>query len=128
MTRYLMLWIVFVLQTMTPFIHAHAGSVQISHASLNHAHAHAHAHAGAHVESAYHPLAASEHGAEIEVAHGMPIRSDAHGASADVPSISPVTLLRIDTSSPGRGLPAPPPLYLVPSEHSLPLALAPPAV
>ncbi|MDP1863354.1 MAG: hypothetical protein Q8K52_05540 [Thiobacillus sp.] len=121
-----MLWIVIVLQTMTPFIHAHAGSVQISHASLNHAHAHAHA--GAHVESAYHPLAASEHGAEIEVAHGMPIRSDAHGASADVPSISPVTLLRIDTSSPGRGLPAPPPLYLVPSDHSLPLALAPPAV
>ena len=126
MTRYLMLWIVIVLQTMTPFIHAHAGSVQISHASLNHAHAHAHA--GAHVESAYHPLAASEHGAEIEVAHGMPIRSDAHGASADVPSISPVTLLRIDTASPGRGLAAPPPLYLVPSDHSLPLALAPPAV
>lgn len=124
MTRYLMLWIVIVLQTMTPFIHAHAGSVQISHASLNHAHAHA----GAHAESAYHALAASEHGAEIEVAHGMPIRSDAHGASADVLSISPVTLLRIDTASPGRGLPAPPPLYLVPSDHSLPLALAPPAI
>lgn len=121
-----MLWIVIVLQTMTPFIHAHAGSVQISHASLNHAHAHAHA--GAHAESAYHALAASEHGAEIEVAHGMPIRSDAHGASAAVPSISPVALLRIDTSSPGRGLAAPPPLYLVPSDHSLPLALAPPAI
>ena len=124
MTRYLMLWIVIVLQTITPFIHAHAGSVQISHASLNHAHAHA----GAHAESAYHALAASEHGAEIEVAHGMPIRSAAHGASAAVPSISPVALLRIDTSSPGRGLPPPPLLYLVPSDHSLPLALAPPAV
>ena len=123
MTRYLMLWIVIVLQTMTPFIHAHAGSVHINHASLSHAQT------GAHADSAYHALAASERGAEIEVAHGMPIRSDAHGVSADVPSISSVTLLRINTDSPGAGLQAPPPpLYLVPSSHTLPFALAPPSV
>jgi len=122
MTRYLMLWIVIVLQTMTPFIHAHAGAVQISHASLHHAHA------GAHAESAYHALAASEHGAEIEVAHGMAIRSDAQGESAAVPPISADTLLRIDVASPGKGLPAPPPLLLVPSAHVFPLALAPPSV
>lgn len=122
MTRYLMLWSVIVLQTMTPFIHAHAGSVQISHASLSHAQT------GAHADAAYHALAVSEHGAEIEVALGMPIRSDAHGVSAAVPSISPITLLRINTSSPGTGLPAPPPLYLVPSSHTLPFALAPPSV
>lgn len=124
MPRYLMLWVVIVLQMMTPFIHAHAhaSAVQISHASLSHAHS------GAHAEAAYYALAASEYGAEIEVAHGMPIRSSARGASADVLSISFVTLLRIDTASPGRGLPAPPPLYLVPSDHTLPLALAPPTV
>lgn len=116
-----MLWSVIVLQTMTPFIHAHAGAVQISHASL------IHAHIGAHAESAYHALAASEHGAEIEVAHGMPSRFDAHGASAGAPSVSPVTLTRIDTSSPVTGLPAPPSLYLVSADHTLPLALAPPS-
>ena len=93
MTRYLMLWIVIVLQTMTPFIHAHAGSVQINHASLSHAQT------GAHADSVYHALAASERGAEIEVAHGMPICSDAHGASVDVPSISPATLRRINTTA-----------------------------
>lgn len=122
MSRYLMYWIVIALQTMTPFIHAHASVVQISHASLSHAHT------GAHAGSPDHALAASDQGAEIEVAHGMPIRSGARGASADVASISPDALLRIDTSSPGPGLPAPPPLYLVPPDHSLPLALAPPAV
>ena len=122
MPRYLMLWIVIVLQAMTPFIHAHAGSVQLNHGSLSHAQT------GVHAESAYHALAASEHGAEIEVAHGMPIRSDAHGASADMASSAPVALLRINTTSPGMGLPAPPPLYLVPSSHTLPFTLAPPAV
>lgn len=121
LTRYLMLWSVIVLQTMTPFIHAHAGAVQISHANL------IHAHIGAHAESAYHALAASEHGAEIEVAHGMPSRSDAHGASVEAPSVSPATLARMDTPSPVTGLPAPPLLYLVASDHTLPLALAPPS-
>ncbi|OZA28754.1 MAG: hypothetical protein B7X93_06870 [Hydrogenophilales bacterium 17-61-9] len=119
--RYLMLWSVIVLQTMTPFIHAHAGAVQISHASL------IHAHIGAHAESAYHALAASERGAEIEVAPGMPSRFDAQGASAEAPADSPAILTRIDTSSPVTGLPAPPPLHLVSSDHTLPLALAPPS-
>lgn len=116
-----MLWLFIVLQMMTPFIHAHAGVVQLDHASL------LHAHTGMHNDPAYHAIAAEEHGAEIEVARGMPSRADALRASPEASLAAAVTAPRIDTASPGAGFSAPPPLYLVRSDHTLPLALAPPS-
>jgi len=115
-----MLWFFIVLQTMTPFIHAHAGAVQLSHASVMQAHG------DAHTDASYHALAHDEHGAEIAVAHGMPMRADANHLSTDVAFAPPVALLCIATVTPGSGLPAPPLFYLVRSDHSHPLVLAPP--
>jgi len=115
-----MLWFFIVLQMMAPFIHAHAGAVQLDHASGSHAHT------GTHIDPVYHAIAAQEHGAEIEVARGMPVRAAAQ-ASSEAPMAAAATLLRIDLLSPAADFPAPPPLYLVRSDHSLPFALAPPS-
>lgn len=119
--RLLTLWFFLALQTMTPFIHAHAGAVQLSHAGLPHEHG------GAHGDAAYHVMAADEHGAEGEVAHGMPLRNVTHGTAGDVPPVATVTLPQAgSTERPGTGLPAPPRSYLPRPDHTLPHALAPP--
>jgi hypothetical protein len=118
-----MLWLFVALQAMTPFIHAHAGAVQLGHADLPHVHQ------GVHSDAAYHVIAADEHGAEVEVAQGMPLRNGTLSAAADAPLAVTLALPCADmTEWPTTGLPAPPPpLYLALPDHTLPHALAPPS-
>jgi hypothetical protein len=116
-----MLWFVIALQAMTPFIHAHAGAVQLNHSGLLHAH-------GVHGDAAYHAVVNGEHGAEVAVAQGMRASRQATtaGADADAPSVTPATLPAAAASEPGAVLPIPPPFHLSPPDHTWPLALAPP--
>lgn len=121
--RFLMLWFLVALQATTPFIHAHAGAVQLNHASI------LHVHQGVHSDAAYHTLAADEHGAQVDVAQGMPLRVDPLGTANDVPPAVAVWLPRADRAGlPGAGLPAPPQPQRTPPDHTHPHALAPPAV
>lgn len=110
-----------VLQTMTPFIHAHAGAVQLNHGGL------LHVHTGSHTDAAYHTLEADAHGAEIGVAQGL--RSEyalPQTAAAALPVAPPALLRAAQIERPGVGLPAPPSLP-ADSDHRHPPALAPPA-
>lgn len=117
-----MFWFFVALQAMTPFVHAHAGAVQLSHTGF------LHALEGMHGDAAYHVIAADEHGAEVAVAQGMPLRNGTLGAAAEAPLAVTLTLPRADmTEQPATGLPAPPPLYLAPPDHTLPHALGPPS-
>ena len=118
--RYLMLGFFVALQTMAPFIHAHAGAVQLNHAGFLHVHQGVHGDATSHV-------AADEHGAEVEVAQGMPVRSDTSATTAPAPLAAILTLPHAAAvARPGAGLPAHPPLHLALPDHTLPHALAPP--
>lgn len=120
--RALMLWFVFVLQTMTPFIHAHAGAMQLNHGGF------LHLHQGVH-EDAIYPMASSdEHGAEVDVAQGMPVRQAALDLAdtAAPPRVRAILAPAASACRPGAGLPAPPAQYLTPPDHTLPHALAPP--
>jgi len=117
-----MLWFFVALQAMAPFIHAHAGAVQLNHAGF------LHAHQGMHSDASWHVMAADEHGAEVEVAQGMPLRNDAPATAAAHAPLAAMTLPRVDVAArPGSGLPAPPPLHLALPDHTLPHALAPPS-
>lgn len=118
-----MLWFLVALQAMAPFIHAHAGAVQFNHASF------LHVHQGVHTDVAYHTLAAGAHGAEVDVAQGMPHRVDPLGAASDASPALLRVLPRVDCAAlPGAGLPAPPQAQRIPPDHTRPHALAPPAV
>jgi len=115
-----MLWFFVALQTMAPFIHAHAGAVQLNHAGF------LHVHQGAHGDDAWH-VATDEHGAEVEVAQGMPLRNDTPATTVPAPLAASLPLPHADAAArPGAGLPAPPPLHLALPDHTLPHALAPP--
>jgi hypothetical protein len=121
--RFLMLWFLVALQATTPFIHAHAGAVQLNHTNF------LHVHQGVHSDAAYHTLAADEYGAQVDVAQGMPLRVDPLGTANDVPPAVAVWLPRADCAAlPGAGLPAPPEPQRTPPAHTHPHALAPPAV
>ena len=115
-----MLWLLVALQAITPFVHAHAGAVQLDHSGF------LHAYQGGHGDAVYHASAADEHGAEIGVAHGMPLRSDMldMGAPLAVGLALPYDHV---TERPGAGVPAPPQLFLALPDHTLPHALAPPS-
>ncbi len=116
-----MLWFFVALQTMAPFIHAHAGAVQLNHAGF------LHVHQGAHGDAAWHVVAADEHGAEVEVAQGMPLRNDTPVPAVPQPPYAGLSLPHTAAAArPGAGLPAPPPLHLALPDHTLPHALAPP--
>ncbi|MBT9539051.1 hypothetical protein [Thiobacillus sp.] len=119
--RSLMLWFFIALQAMMPFIHAHAGAVQLSHSGF------LHVHQDMPTDATWHATANADHGAEVDVADGRPsplLILDV--AEAALPA-SRLTLPRIaPQATPGAGLPAPPPRFL-PPDHTLPLALAPPA-
>lgn len=120
--RLLMLWFVIALQALTPFVHAHAGAVQLNHTGW------LHVHPGASGDVAYHAIESGEQGEEVEVAQGMPLRHAAlAAANADVSS--PVPAFRTPTAPAGRVgrvLPVAPPLQPPLPDHALPHALAPP--
>lgn len=119
-----MLWLFLALQTMAPFIHAHAGAAHLHHAGF------LHAHQGVHSDATWHVMAGVEHGTEVEVGQGMPLRNTIPPTAAT--HASPAANLappRIGVAAtPGGGLPAPPPLLrLALPDHTLPHALAPPS-
>lgn len=120
-SRFLMLVLFVALQAMAPFLHAHAGAVQLNHGGLLHMHTGSHADAG-------HPmLEADAHGTEVGVAQGL--RSECAlsvAASAALPAAPPALLRAPQIERPGLGLPAPPTL-LTTSDHHHPPALAPPS-
>lgn len=115
-----MLWFFVALQTMTPFIHAHAGAVQLNHGGP------LHLHQGVHSDASYHAIAAHEHGEEVVVAQGLPQRTVAQRVAPDALYVFSPVLRQADILQPGAGLPAPPQLDLAPPDHTLPHALAPP--
>ncbi len=118
-----MLWLLVALQAITPFIHAHAGAVQLKHASFMHLHP------GAHGDAANHALVVDEHGASFQVAQGRPLRIGPLGAASDVQPAVTLLLPRAErTTQSSAGLPAPPQPQRVPAEHTHPHALAPPSV
>ena len=118
-----MLWLLFALQAVTPFIHAHAGGVQLKHASFMHLHP------GGHGDLAYHALVADEHGASFEAAQGRPLQIGPLGAASDVQPAVTLSLPRAERiAQSGAGLPAPPQPQRVPPDHTHPHALAPPSV
>jgi len=117
--RFLMFWFFVALQAMTPFIHAHAGAVQLNHAGF------LHMHQGVHSDAAWHVAAADEHGEEVEVAQGMPLRNDTPSAS-HAPLAASLTLPRMNVAAcPSVGLPGLLLHWALP-DHTLPHALAPP--
>ena len=118
-----MLWIFVVLQTMVPFIHAHAGTAQLNHGGL------LHIHQGAYADEIYHAITAHEHGAEIDVAQGTPVRKTEpgmlDGVQAAVVNPAPQhahAIVRQSAPPPS----ASPPFYFPLPEHTLPHTLAPP--
>lgn len=121
-SRSLMLWFFIALQAMTPFIHAHAGAVQLNHAGF------LHVHQGVHGDAAYHALAAAEHGDEIGVAQGVPHRDSALEVAEATLHAAPLSPpYAAQSARPGAGLPAPPPFHLTSPADALPHATAPPA-
>jgi hypothetical protein len=117
-----MLWFFVALQAMMPFIHAHAGAVQLNHSGFLHLHQ-----VGSH-DIVHHATATSEHGAEIDVEQGRPLRINALDPVESALPVATLVLPSILSSyRPGAGLPAPPPRPPAP-DHTLPHALAPPAV
>jgi hypothetical protein len=118
-----MLWFLIALQAMAPFIHAHAGAVQLNHADF------LHLHQGMQGDAAYHAVAANEHGAEFDVAQGRPLRIDPLGTANEVPPAMALSQHCTEcVTHLGAGLPAPPEHQRVPPDHTHPHALAPPAV
>lgn len=117
-----MLWFFIALQAMGPFIHAHAGAVQLSHAGF------LHVHQGVYADTAAFVLATTEHGEEVGVAQGVSHRDpELEVADAALPA-APLSLSHAAQSSqPGAGLPAPPPFHLTSPADALPHATAPPA-
>lgn len=116
-----MLWFFVALQTMAPFIHAHAGAVQLNHGRF------LHVHQGVHSDAAWHVMAADQHGTEVAVAQGVRLRNDTPAAAA-TPAVNVASpAIVVAERRPGAGLPAPPPLHLALPDHLHPHALAPPA-
>jgi hypothetical protein len=116
-----MLWFFVALQAMMPFIHAHAGAVQLNHSGFLHFHQ-----AGQN-DSVYHATATSEHAAEIDVEQGRPLRIEALVPAEAAPPVAAQALpFIVAIQRPGAGLPAPPPRFAAPA-HTLPQALAPPS-
>ena len=114
-------WFFVALQVVAPFIHAHAGSVQLNHTGF------LHAHQDGQSDASWHVMAEDVHGAEVEVAPGMPLRNGMPAVAADMP-LAAMTLPRVCVAArPRTGLPAPPPLHLASPDHTLPPVLAPPS-
>lgn len=117
--RFLMLWLFVALQVMTPFIHAHAGVVQLDRTGV------LHAYEDVHSDVIYHASAAGERGTEVRVAQAMPMRRDMPATEVARAMVSVLPCVQA-TARPGTGLFASPPLFLALPDHTLPHALAPP--
>lgn len=119
-----MLWFFVALQAMTPFIHAHAGAVQLNHGGL------LHVHQGLHTDAIYHAIATHEHGAEVEVAQGVPARKTSLDASSvDLSVLVNSMALYLGASERTCAvLPDPPLFHPTSPDHARPLALAPPSI
>ncbi len=118
-----MLWLVIALQAMTPFVHAHAGPAQASHAGW------LHGYAAAPGDVAYHSAENREQGAEIEVAQGIRSLRQAVLFVSDADASYPVLALPPSAATAARLNPAWPgvtPLQAILPDHALPHALAPP--
>lgn len=120
--RLLIFWFVIALQAMTPFIHVHAGALPAGHTSLLHMHPYAYSDAGCHAVSP------DEHGPEIEMAQGSPLRHATLAVADAVPHLAPPDRLTLAAvCRPIAGVPIFFPLLpLPPPDHTLPPALAPP--
>ena len=121
--RLLTVWIFVVLQTMTPFIHAHAGDARSTPGGV------LHGHQKVHFEAACQAAATHDHGAEVDMSPAIPARKHA----LLVPGVAPVVAAarsapqyRPPSRSPGAGIPDAPPAFVQPA-HSLPPAFAPPS-
>ena len=120
--RLLMLWFVIALQALTPFVHAHAGTVQLDHTGW------LHVPPGVSSDVTYHAIESGKQGVEVEVVQGMPLRHAAlAAANADAPSRVPAVWPPAATADrPGTVLPVAPSLHPPLPDHALPHALAPP--
>ena len=117
--RLLTLWFVIALQALTPFVHAHAGTLQLNHTGW------LHVHPGVHGDVTYHAIESGEQGEEVEVVQGMPLRHAALAAT-NADARSPVPAVRPPTARVGAAWPVAPPLHPPLPDHALPHALAPP--
>jgi hypothetical protein len=114
-----MLWMLVALQVMTPFIHAHAGVVQLDRTGG------LHTCKDADSDAVYDASAADEHGTGGRVAQAMRIRRDMPATDVARAMVSVLPCVQA-TACPGTGLFASPPLFLALPDHTLPHALAPP--
>jgi hypothetical protein len=101
----LMLWVVVVLQTITPFVHAHAGAGRPGDADLLRAHPDVYGDVACH-----HLIEGGERGAEVKVAQGMPLPQTAllavdPGALYAVPAVLPRGMMTGDRSVAWRAAP-----------------------
>lgn len=118
-----MLCLFVALQTMAPFIHAHAGAVQLSHGGVMHGHQNVHS------DAACHTIVAHEHGADVVVILSRPMRNAQPGVANDaLPAVNraalpcPVEATRLHGADRSASL-----LRPVNPDHALPHALAPPS-
>ena len=120
--RLLTVWIFVALQTMTPFIHAHAGDTWAAAGDL------LQGHQKVHLEAGCQTAATHEHGAEVDVSPGIHARKQALVVPGVAPAVAATRLApQCPTScSPGAGIPDAPPAFVEPA-HSLPPAFAPPS-
>lgn len=116
-----MLWLFVALQSMAPFLHAHAGAMPVDHGGF------LHGHPGVSLDAAGHAMASDAHGAEFTAEQGMRLRDTSLDAVADASPVPPMHPLRAAAVRPDAGLPLPPVPVPTPAEHALPYALAPPA-
>lgn len=125
--RYLLLWFFIALQTMTPFIHAHAGENGAGTDDAGHA-GFLHAHQVPLADAARQLKMTDQHGPEIEVAQGALLRHDCLALIEARLTCAAVERPRASTTSPpGADMPSQPsPMPGLP-DHALPHALAPPS-
>lgn len=120
-SHFLLLMCFIVLQTMTPFIHAHAGAAQWNHAGWLHLHT-----GLADAGDVGHAHVANEHGKEVVVADGLPARVKAAVPPSGAPMLPRVEAVACAAAPRAPSENASPRTSTAPPPHTLPFALAPP--
>lgn len=110
-----------VLQTVAPFIHAHAGAAQWQHAGWLHLHA-----GLADAGDAGHAQVSNEHGTAVVVADGLPGRVKAAVPPSGAPLLPRIEIVACAAAPRAPPENASPQTFATPPPHSLPFALAPP--